>query len=211
MEFFDFHHHHLHHKNGIYNLNLWESVPDEIPFSVGLHPKDITDDYQSAFLWVQEIANHQNVVAIGECGLDALISVNGKLQLEVAEKHIELANKIKKPVILHCVRRYQEIIRLQKKAKVPLIIHGFNKNKNLAKELLQHQFYLSFGKAALQHVSLQELWLDFPLDRIFLESDDADFDVKLLYDKLAEIKGISTPELEKIILQNLEKILKHAH
>ncbi len=43
------------------------------------------------------------------------------------------ANQIQKPVIIHCVKRFQELIPFQKIAKIPLIIHGFNKKKAIAR------------------------------------------------------------------------------
>jgi len=204
MQLFDFHHHHL-GKFGIYNLGKNEN-PSEEYFSAGIHPKDINENFEDDFQKIKEISAFKNCLAVGECGLDGLITIDEKLQEPVFEKHILLANEIRKPVIIHCVRRFSEILKFKKTAEVPMIIHGFNKKKTIAAEMLNHGFYLSFGKAVLQNVSLQQIVKDFPLEKLFLETDDADFDIQILYQKVSELKNISVENLHSQILENLEKI-----
>ena len=203
MIFFDFHHHKSHNSYGIYNLHQEEILPENY-FSIGIHPKDIDGNWQENLEKVKEISQQQNCVAIGECGLDALINIDENLQKKVFEAQILWANEINKPMIIHCVKRFQELIPFQKLAKVPLIIHGFNKKKAIADEMLKHGFYLSFGKSVLHSVSLQAIVKDFPLEKMFLETDDADFDIAELYQKVAELKEISLGKLQKQISNNLE-------
>lgn len=205
MILFDFHHHNRENTYGIYNLEPKEIVTEK-KFSVGIHPKDIDENWEENFEKIKEISLLQNCVAIGECGLDGLISVNENLQKEVFEKHILWANQINKPVIIHCVKRFSEIIPFQKTAKIPLVIHGFNKKKTIADEMLRHGFYLSFGKSVLHNLSLQSILKEFPLEKIFLETDDANFNIEELYQKTAEIKGISIENLHNKILKNLESL-----
>ena len=203
MIFFDFHHHKSHNSYGIYNLHQEEILPENY-FSIGIHPKDIDGNWQENLEKVKEISQQQNCVAIGECGLDALINIDENLQKKVFEAQILWANEIQKPVIIHCVRKFQELIPFQKIAKIPMIIHGFNKKKAIADEMLKHGFYLSFGKSVLHNVSLQAIVKDFPLEKMFLETDDADFDIAELYQKVAELKEISLGKLQKQISNNLE-------
>lgn len=203
MIFFDFHHHKSHNSYGIYNLHQEEILPENY-FSIGIHPKDIDGNWQENLEKVKEISQQQNCAAIGECGLDALINIDENLQKKVFEAQILWANEINKPMIIHCVKRFQELIPFQKLAKVPLIIHGFNKKKAIADEMLKHGFYLSFGKSVLHSVSLQAIVKDFPLEKMFLETDDADFDIAELYQKVAELKEISLGKLQKQISNNLE-------
>lgn len=205
MILFDFHHHNRENTYGIYNLEPKEIVTEK-KFSVGIHPKDIDENWEENFEKIKEISLLQNCVAIGECGLDGLISVNENLQKEVFEKHILWANQINKPVIIHCVKRFSEIIPFQKIAEIPLVIHGFNKKKTIADEMLKHGFYLSFGKSVLHSLSLQSILKEFPLEKIFLETDDANFNIEELYQKTAEIKGISIENLHNKILKNLESL-----
>jgi len=206
MDFLDFHHHQL-GKTGIYNLDLNEEIPDE-KFSVGLHPKDITENWKADFEKIKNISLHENCLSIGECGLDGLIQVDDKLQNQVFQAHISWAEKIKKPIIIHCVRKFSQLLHY-KNAKVPLIIHGFNKKENIATELLDAGFNLSFGYAALENLSLQNIIKNIPIQRLFLETDDSDFEIIKLYEKVSEIKSISLENLKNQMWENLNHIVKN--
>lgn len=206
MKNFNFHHHNKDLTNGIYNLRAFETEIPHSKFSIGIHPYDIDENYLQNFEKIKKISLLENCFAIGECGLDGLISTDEALQEKIFEMHIFWANEIKKPVIIHCVRRFSQLLKFKKKAKTPMIIHGFNKNKNIAKEMKDAGFYLSFGKAALQNVSLQEIIADFPLERLFLETDDADFNIEELYTLVSKLKNISPEKLQLQIEKNLETI-----
>ncbi|WP_028121800.1 TatD family hydrolase [Epilithonimonas tenax] len=206
MDFLDFHHHQR-GKNGIYNLNVNEELPSG-KFSAGLHPKDITQNWKSDFEKIKTISSLESCLAIGECGLDGLIAVNEDLQNEVFKTHMTWAEEIKKPIIIHCVRRFSQILHY-KSAKVPLVVHGFNKKENVAKELGDAGFYLSFGKAALENLSLQKVIKTFPIQRLFMETDDADFEITKLYEKVAEIKSISLENLKDQMWENLDQIVSN--
>ena len=205
MNLFNFHHHTLGNFYGIYNLELGENVPESY-FSVGIHPKKIDENWEKNFEAFKKISLQDNCLAIGECGLDALIDIDANLQKTVFERQILWANEIQKPVIIHCVKWFQELIPFQKLAEVPLIIHGFNKKKSVADEMLKHGFFLSFGKSVLYNLSLQSILKEIPIDKIFLETDDTDFDIAELYQKVSEIKEISLEELQKKISGNLQSI-----
>ena len=205
MNLFNFHHHTLGNFYGIYNLKLGENVPESY-FSVGIHPKNIDENWEKHFEAFKKISLQDNCLAIGECGLDALIDIDANLQKTVFERQILWANEIQKPVIIHCVKWFQELIPFQKLAEVPLIIHGFNKKKSVADEMLKHGFFLSFGKSVLYNLSLQSILKEIPIDKIFLETDDTDFDIAELYQKVSEIKEISLEELQKKISENLQSI-----
>ena len=205
MNFFDFHHHNFEKECGIFNLKFNDELPESI-FSAGIHPQSITIGVEDEFLWLKEISKLSNCVAIGECGLDGLVDVEEKLQEDVFERQIYLANEIKKPLIIHCIRRFSRLIHFRKLSKVPMIVHGFNKRKTIGDDLLKDDFYLSFGKSVLYNVNLQEFLKEFPLDRLFLETDSADFQIVELYQKVASLKNIEPEELLKIVKQNLQNI-----
>ncbi|MFN3020334.1 TatD family hydrolase [Chryseobacterium sp. TY3] len=207
MEFFNFHHHHF-RQFGIYNLDLFSGDNPEI-FSVGLHPKDITKDFENALDWAKNRAQEPNCLAIGECGLDALVEVDSGLQEEIFMQQILLANKLQKPVIIHCVRRHQDLLKFQKIAKVPMIVHGFNKKESIATNLLNAGFYLSFGKSLLENLSLQSVFKECPNHRFFLETDAAEINISEIYDKSSSIKAMSTSEMQQLIKQNLNLILNN--
>ena len=205
MNFFDFHHHDAGKNFGIYNLKFNE-VPPQSFFSAGIHPNAVADDFEEKLNWLREISAHKNCVAIGECGLDGLIDVDEKLQEKAFLAQIEVANSVKKPLIIHCVKRFSQLLPFRKVSKVPMIVHGFNKRKTIGDDLLKNGFCLSFGKSVLYNVNLQEFLKEFPLDRLFLETDSADFQIVELYQKVASLKNIEPEDLLKIVKQNLQNI-----
>ncbi|WP_267404764.1 MULTISPECIES: TatD family hydrolase [unclassified Chryseobacterium] len=205
MEFFDFHHHKKNISNGIYNINI-ETVPPDFPYSIGIHPKEIDIHHIENQFNCLESNITKNCFAIGECGLDSFAETDQKTQEEVFLRQIKFANEIKKPIIVHCVRKFYEVISLKKYAKQPMIIHGFNKKQSIADDLLKNNFYLSFGKAVLYNLSLQNTLKITPLNKIFLETDNDDFNIEELYLKVSEIKEISLENLNKQIVENLETI-----
>lgn len=205
MQFFDFHHHDSTKTDGIFNLSKNNIVPSGF-FSAGIHPWNINDDWELEFEKIKGLSQLPNCVAIGECGLDGLIKTPDELQRKIFLKHTEWAQNIGKSLIIHCVRHFPEIIHLTQKTSVPKVVHGFNKNKNIAHSLLENGFHLSFGKAALHSVSLQNILREVPEDRFFLETDAEDFNLENLYQKTAEIRQTSPEKIQEIIYYNFEKI-----
>jgi TatD DNase family protein len=205
MDFFDFHHHKKNVSYGIYNLDIKKIPPDE-PYSIGIHPKDIDIEYiTDQYTWLESNIS-ADCFAIGECGLDSIVPVPQKIQEKVFLKQIMISNEVKKPIIIHCVRKFYEVISYRKKAEQAMIIHGFNKKQRIAEDLLKNNFYLSFGKAVLYNLSLQHILKLTPLDKIFLETDNENFSIEDLYQKVSEIKEISLETLNKQILENLDTI-----
>lgn len=205
MDFFDFHHHKKNIQYGIYNLDL-DAVPPESSYSIGIHPKDIAvDSLEEQFRWLKSNIS-ENCLAIGECGLDSMVPIPQNIQEKVFLRQIYLSNEIRKPMIIHCVRKFYEVISFKKKAEQAVIIHGFNKKQRIADDLLKNNFYLSFGKAVLYHLSLQDIVRNTPLDRIFLETDNEQFNIEELYSKVSDLKGISLEKLNEQILENLDTI-----
>ncbi|UFK96807.1 TatD family hydrolase [Kaistella faecalis] len=205
MNFFDFHHHDADRKSGIYNLKFNEEAPGNF-FSAGIHPNAVSDDFDEKLIWLQQISAHENCVAIGECGLDGLIGVDEELQRKAFFAQIEIANSVKKPLIIHCVKRFSQIYQFRKLAKVPMIIHGFNKRKTIGDDLLKNGFCLSFGKSVLYNVNLQDFVKHLPIEKLFLETDSADFEIKELYQKVADLKNMRLEDLSEKIKNNLQNM-----
>ena len=205
MNFFDFHHHDADRKSGIYNLKFNEEIP-EIFFSAGIHPKSLSDGLEKQLIWLQEISVAENCVAIGECGLDGLIDVDEESQQKAFLAQIEIANSLQKPLIIHCVKRFSQLLQFRKIAKVPMIVHGFNKRKSIGDDLLKSGFCLSFGKSVLYNVNLQDFLKDFPTEKLYLETDSSNFEIKELYQKVADLKKISLEDLTQKIKENLKNL-----
>ena len=205
MNFFDFHHHDADRKSGIYNLKFNEEIP-EIFFSAGIHPKSLSDGLEKQLIWLQEISVAENCVAIGECGLDGLIDVDEESQEKAFQAQIEIANSVKKPLIIHCVKTFSQLLQFRKMSKVPMIIHGFNKRKTIGDDLLKNGLCLSFGKSVLYNVNLQDFVKHLPIEKLFLETDSADFEIKELYQKVADLKNMRLEDLSEKIKNNLQNL-----
>ncbi|WBX74775.1 TatD family hydrolase [Tenacibaculum pacificus] len=153
---------------------------------------------------------HKNCYAVGECGLDKLSKVNYTLQISIFKEHIKLSEEFKKPLIIHCVKAFQDILRLKKELKPTQkwIIHGFNKNSQIATDFIKNDCFLSFGKALLTSTKLQEVFLKIPLENIFLETDENTIKIACIYKKASDIKNIEIEKIEQNIHQNFNKIFK---
>lgn len=214
MEFFNFHTHQFTNQPNI--LELVNQYPNEfeasIPFySIGIHPWYIAQDRIEADLKIiEEKLQTENCLAIGECGLDKRIEIPLEQQIIVFEKQLALAEKYKKPVVIHCVAAFQEVIEIKKKMKisVPMIIHGFSKNSQLANQLIAAGFYISFGKYLLRNPELKTVFKQIPSDRFLLETDTIEENIQHVYDLAAEYKNITIKELQEIISSNFETIFR---
>ena len=212
MEFFNFHTHQYTNQPGV--LELVNQYPqefnDSLPFySIGIHPWYITEDQIDIDLKIiEEKLQTENCLAIGECGLDKRIEIPLELQISVFEKQLALAEKYKKPVVIHCVAAFQELIAIKKKMKisVPMIVHGFSKNSQLAVQLIKEGFYISFGKYLLKNPELKTVFQAVPNDYFFLETDTAGENIQKVYDLASEYKEISIKELKDIISGNFKSV-----
>jgi len=177
-------------------------------YSIGLHPWRIEEEsLKEVMTEISQAAEKDEIIAIGEAGLDKLTEAPFELQLNGFEAQIQLSETVKKPLIIHCVKSFNELIRLKKKhkPKLPWIIHGFNSKPEVAKMLLEQNILLSFGKALMYPLSNAAQVLSLVSEeRFFLETDDSDFSIKEIYKAAAEIKKIEPDQLKSIVLQNFE-------
>ena len=214
MEFFNFHTHQFTNQPNI--LELVNQYPNEfdisIPFySIGIHPWYIVDERIEADLKIiEEKLQTENCLALGECGLDKRTEISLEQQIIVFEKQLVLAEKHKKPVVIHCVAAFQEVIEIKKKLKisVPMIIHGFSKNSQVANQLIAAGFYISFGKYLLRNPELKMVFQQIPNDRFLLETDTIEEGIQQVYDLAAEYKNLDLNNLQGIISSNFERIFQ---
>lgn len=182
-------------------------------FSIGIHPWYI-DGFHWRNQWnsLEEWSRKDNVVAIGECGLDTLCETPFSLQQEVFAEQIILAEKLQKPLVIHCVRAWDEVLIVlgQQPLSIPIIFHGFNKKASLASRLTGKGYYLSFGKW-LKNPSAREVLSAIPPDKILLETDDADISIESVYDWAAQSMGIPLNSLSLQIQKNCEAVFGNQH
>lgn len=210
MDFIDIHTHKNISDTNVSILNTYpNSTNFDTLFSIGIHPwyiKEENTDTELSFIAQQ--LQHKNCIALGECGLDKLSETDYKLQLKVFKAQILLSEEYQKPLIIHCVKSFQEVLLLKKdiKPQQPWIIHGFNKNSQVAVSLIKNNCFVSFGKSLLQNEKLQDAFKEISLENIFLETDDSEIAIETIYKKAAEIKNVTIKEIKKNIHQNFNKI-----
>lgn len=195
------------------NQYPWE-FDNAIPqYSIGIHPWYIKEERLAIDLkTIEEKLPLKECLALGECGLDKRIEVPIKLQIDVFEKQIALAEQYQKPLVLHLVAAFDELLEIKKRLKisVPIIIHGFSKNEQVAKQLIANGFYLSFGKYLLQSRSfgteLKEVFQTIPNDRFFLETDTIEETLEEVYNLAAEYKGMTLAEMKAQVEQNWKTV-----
>ena len=142
-------------------------------------------------------------MAIGECGLDRLCSTPYEAQLEAFRRQIRLSEQFRKPLILHCVRAVDDVLRLRREeqARQPWLFHGFRGKPALMQQLLAHGLYLSFG---FRHN--EESLAACPADRLLLETDDDPRPVGLLYAEAARLRHTSFNELQDQMHENFRTL-----
>lgn len=181
----------------LYNLRLNDeplTLPHgpELFFSVGIHPWDA---HRFQTQWIDQISillTFQQVLAVGECGLDNKIETSIEEQTVVFERQIDLSEYHNKPLIIHCVGCFNEIIALKKerKPKQAWIIHGFRGKPQLAEQLLQAGFYLSYG----EYFNADSVAVT-PIDRLLVESDESTKPLSEIYSAIAQARNCRVEEL----------------
>lgn len=154
--------------DSIINLPLHAPLPARGYSSVGIHPWDTATATADDMEEIERLAADPRVVAIGETGIDKLRGGDINRQIDILKRHIDLSERLGKPLILHIVRAFPEIIRLRMLLHPTQrwIIHGFRGKPELARELLSHGFDLSLGEA--YNTATAAI---IPPDRLFHESD----------------------------------------
>ena len=203
MRLFDIHTHNVDSdpQSSIYSSKVYI---DERRISIGIHPWNIDTCWKELFSTIKEEASKVNVCAIGECGIDKLKSpATAELQQEVFKAHAQLAEELKKPLIIHCVKGFDEIIALHKDITPgqAWIIHGFRGKPQQAEQLVKNGFYISFGEM-FNAESLKTT----PKERLFIESDESQTGINEIYRRIAEALDCTIEELATTVMQNAEKI-----
>jgi TatD DNase family protein len=214
VKLFNLHTHHFTNDSTILELvnqYPWE-FKESIPYySVGIHPWFIDENRLEADLKIiAEKLPLKSCLAVGECGLDKRIEIPINLQIEVFEKQIMLAEQYQKPLVLHLVAAFDELITIKNKLKisVPIIIHGFSKNVQVAKQLIDNGFYISFGKYLLQNPEMESVFQSIPNDRFFLETDTIEERLAEVYKLAAQYKNITTEKLIEMVNTNFNTVFK---
>lgn len=199
----------------IRNIDVDSLVNTDVSFlfSTGIHPwkLDNTDNksWHATFEWIETNIEKKNFLAIGETGIDRVYAETLEYQREIFLRHIEISEKYHKPLIIHSVRSYPDIIATKKetKATMPWIIHGFQGSEQSVTQLLTHNIYLSLGDVLFKNEKKAATLLKtIPLDRLLLETDDSERDIVDVYKKVSSMTSIDIDVLKNVVFNNFIKI-----
>ncbi|MEO6682867.1 MAG: TatD family hydrolase [Ginsengibacter sp.] len=190
-------------------LTNFNEIPGERPISAGLHPWYLKNA-EEELSQLQSICHQQNVVAIGECGLDRLAETDWDRQVTYFEAQLDLATSLNKPVIIHCVRAFAETMGMLKGITVPVIFHGVNKKLSAIEPLIENGYFLSFGKAILQpSETIIHTLRAVPPAQLFLETDDSEATIQDIYKTAAGIRNVSENEIALQLQKNYHSIFNY--
>ncbi len=199
-------------------------IYENIYYAIGVHPY-LINDYDEEYLL--SFADDPKCIAVGECGLDYYRLPKDKeakerekeKQKEIFTKQIELAKKLKKPIIVHirdATHDSKELLIKNNAKEVGGVLHCFNASEDLL-ELSEHGFYFGIGGVVTfkNAKKLVNILPKIPLDKIVIETDapyltphpyrgkrNEPYYTTLVVEKVAEILGKSYEEISDITLAN---------
>lgn len=170
--------------------------------TVGIHPWHALDDDLSAI--EPAVAD---VDAIGEIGLDYACDVPKEVQIALFRAQLALAERYEKAVVLHCVRAFEEVMKVLAEYRLKAVIfHGFIGSVEQAQRAIAQGFYLSFGERTFRSPKSIEAMRSTPLSQLFVETDESTTPIEEIYAQLAELRGISVAELIAATEENFRRI-----
>ncbi|NVJ56546.1 MAG: TatD family hydrolase [Vibrionaceae bacterium] len=193
----------------------------EIYFALGFHPYFLDGNSPAHLSALERLLgeHHARCVAVGECGLDAMIEVNSDLQEQMFIAQIELAKTFQKPLVLHSRKTHNRIIQLLKLHKFSGggVIHGFAGSYQQAMQYVELGFYIGVGGVITypRANKTRQAVAKVPLDSLILETDSPDMPLngyqgeynhpKLLSEvlaSLAELKEDSRQTIARKLWEN---------
>jgi TatD DNase family protein len=211
-EYIDIHTHDAKPAEGIFaveNLMAHENLkPEKISaraFTAGIHPWHLNENNREQLLeYVRNIAGNPDLIAFGEAGFDKLRGPSIELQKSTFAEQVLIAGENQKPLVIHCVRSWDELLVAHKNLKPvkPWLVHGFRGKKELALQLIKRGMYLSFWFDFVLRPESADLLRFLPKERLFLETDGADVDIKEIYRKVSGDLEISIDELKERMRNN---------
>ena len=203
------------------------ALSEKYPFiyaSVGIHPHEADEAPADYLHQLELLSQHEKVVAIGEIGLDYHYDFSPReIQKRVFKEQLQLANKLKLPVIIHNREAHEDTLTALREVPSKGIIHCYSGSAEMAKVLVNMGFYIGFtgvvtfsnARRALEAIKV------IPLNRLLIETDcpymapvpfrgkrcDSSMLVQTA-DVIAKVKGISLQELCDITNQNAKTVFQ---
>jgi len=206
-------------------IDLAERHP-EIYAAVGIHPNDCTETSVRDLAQIAMLAQHGKVVAIGEIGLDNYWKkATPEIQREVFVRQIRMAEQMGKPVIIHNREAGQDILQTLEGEGINQVFgvfHCFAEDEAYSERVLSLGAHISFtGNLTYKKSPLPSVAREIPLDRLLLETDspfmapvplrgkrNEPAQVRLIAEKLAEIKGVRLQEICERTTENAARLFQ---
>ncbi len=153
-------------------------------------------------------ASHPQVVLIGEAGFDRHRGGDTALQYSLFTWQAALAKERDKPMVIHCVKGWEELLRAYREVKPsrPWVIHGFRGNSRLAASLAREGFWFSLGEKGMNHGVLTAV----SHERLLLETDNSGMPIAEVYRLFAVAAGYGEEEACSLIRRNFNSLLDFA-
>ena len=145
---------------------------DDVWAAVGFHPHEAKDCDDAAFNTIETLAKDDRVVAIGEIGLDYhYMHSPRETQIAVFERHIDLAKRLGKPIIVHNRESNDDMLQILSGGKG--ILHSFTESYEVAAKLIDRGYFISFSGIVTFRTaeSLRDCARRLPHDRVLIETD----------------------------------------
>jgi TatD DNase family protein len=162
-------------------------------FSIGLHPWHAAYLNKTELDKIRYLAQQQNCLAIGEIGLDKTKSNNLNLQIDALKQQIGIASELNKPIIVHCVKCYSELLAVfkQQKPQGAIIFHAFNGNLQMIEMFKNLPVYFSFGSLLFNSNSkAKKVFSEISPEFVFFETDDSNYSIEEIYKQAAIVSHL---------------------
>lgn len=181
------------------------------PFSLGVHPwrADVSQtELQEAFSRIEQCVNVDGFVAIGECGLDWASQVARAAQMSVFEQQIELAHRLTVPVVLHCVRAFEEVMQTLRVRKIRrAVFHSFVGSPQQAERVVREGYFCSFSPRSLASPRTREVIKAIAPSVMLVERDECECSIEEVYEAVATLRKCSVEELREIVFDNYKRLI----
>ena len=156
----------------------WEKVamlaqnnPQKVVPAFGLHPWYLEKRSANWLSALEDMLQEFPNALVGECGLDRRKNPEKEPQMEVFIKHIELAKKFRRPLLIHAVKSFLWLDELWNKMPQKFVLHSFGGSVEQAKIAVKYGAYFSFSGGLLKSKKTLDALAVIPNDKILLETD----------------------------------------
>lgn len=209
--------------------------------AVGIHPQQTDPEnkktIQAQVRELEKLAENKEVIAIGECGLDYSPAPPGEKdrtkeeQIFLFQKQIEIAQKLKLPILIHSRKAFSDVLQIIKQAinhqsltidhQLTGIFHCYSAGKKGIRQVESIDFFFGADGNLTYDLGLQNVFQQIPLEKIILETDcpflspephrglrNEPKNVKLIAEFLAKIKGVTLEEISQVTTKNAKNLFK---